>query len=50
MGLKPFPYQTGQAMLFPEDVIWSLRDDPKNIFHWSHIEMNLPGSLRYDPT
>jgi hypothetical protein len=50
MGLKPSPYQTGQAMLFAEDIIRGLRGDPTNIFRWSHIEMNLPGSLGYDPT
>jgi hypothetical protein len=50
MGLKPSPYQTGQAMLFAEDIIWGLRGDPINIFHWSHVEMNLPGSEGYNPT
>jgi hypothetical protein len=50
MGLKPSPYQTGQAMLFAEDVIRGVHSDPQNIFRWSHVEMNLPGTNTYDPT
>jgi hypothetical protein len=50
MGLKPSPYQTGQAMLFAEDIIRGLRTDPENIFRWARMEMNLPGALGYDPT
>jgi hypothetical protein len=49
MGLKPSPYQTGQAMLFAEDVIRGMRDDPTNIFRWARLELNLPGSAGYDP-
>jgi hypothetical protein len=50
MGLKPYPYQKGQGMLFAKDVIRGDRQDPNNIFRWSKIVMNLPGSTSYDPT
>ena len=49
MGLKPSPYQTGQAMLFAEDVIRGMRDNPNNIFCWASVKMNLPGAADYDP-
>jgi hypothetical protein len=49
MGLNPSPYQTGQAMLFAEDVIRGVRDDPRNMFRWERVELNLPGSAAYDP-
>jgi hypothetical protein len=49
MGLKPSPYQTGQAMLFAEEVIRGLKEDPTNIFRWARVELNLPGSAGYDP-
>jgi hypothetical protein len=50
MGLKPSPYQTGQGVLFAEDVIRGDRFEEKNIFRWHHLELNLPGSETYDPT
>jgi hypothetical protein len=50
MGLKPSPYQTGQAMLFAEDVIRGCRFQEKNIFRWKRVVRNLPGSAGYDPS
>jgi hypothetical protein len=50
MGLKPSPYQTTQAMLFAEDAMRGDPDDPKNVFRWNSVRMNLPGSDTYDPS
>jgi hypothetical protein len=50
MGLKPSPYQTGQAMLFAEDVIRGCRFQEKNIFRWKRVVRNLPGLADYDPS
>jgi hypothetical protein len=50
MGLKPSPYQTTQAMLFAEDAMRGDSKDPKNVFHWDKVLLNLPGSEQYDPS
>jgi hypothetical protein len=50
MGLKSSPYQTTQSMLFAEDVMRGDSDDPKNVFRWNSVILNLPGSQTYDPS
>jgi hypothetical protein len=50
MGLKPSPYQTTQAMLFAEDIIRGDPDADDNVFKWDHVQMNLPGDPKYDPS
>ena len=49
MGLKSSPYQACQAMGFVEEEIRGSRTDPKNVFRWDRVRMNLPGSDGYDP-
>jgi hypothetical protein len=49
MGLKSSPYNTIQEVLFVEEMI---RGDPSrenNIFRWSYVRLNLPGSVDYRP-
>ena len=36
-------------MLIAEEVVRGDRFDSSNLFHWDTIELNLPGSPRYDP-
>jgi len=50
MGLKSSPYQCTQAMGITEEVIRGVRKDPKNIFRWDYVRLNLPGSGGYDPS
>jgi hypothetical protein len=49
MGLKSSPYQAVQAMMVAKDVIRGDRHDPKNVFRWDSVRLNLPGSSTYDP-
>ena len=49
MGLTSSPYQCVQAMAFAEEVIRGDRRDTNNIYHWSTVRMNLPGSPNYKP-
>jgi hypothetical protein len=32
-----------------EEVIGGDRKDPKNVFQWDTVKLNLPGSKDYDP-
>lgn len=50
MGLKSSPYQAIQAVLVAEEVIKGDRTSSENVFHWSDIRLNIPGSDDYDPT
>jgi hypothetical protein len=43
------PHNTVQSMGWAEEII---RGNPCGLnlpFHWSHMELNLPGSVSYDP-
>jgi hypothetical protein len=50
MGLRTSPYQAVQAMLWAQEIILGNKDDPDNVFRWSTVILNLPGSENYDPT
>jgi hypothetical protein len=47
MGFKSSPYNAIQGMLFGEEVIRGDPMDKHNIFRWSHVRLNLPGSKGY---
>jgi hypothetical protein len=49
MGLTSSPYCCCQAMGFAEEIIKGDRLDPTNVFRWSRVRLNLPGSDNYDP-
>jgi hypothetical protein len=50
MGLTSSPYQACQAMGVAEEVIRGDRSDPKNVFRWDKVVLNLPGSDKYEPS
>jgi hypothetical protein len=50
MRLKSSPCQAIQAILVAKEFILGDRSDPKNVFRWDEVRMNLPGSASYDPT
>jgi hypothetical protein len=50
MGLKLSPYQTVQALSFAKEIIRGDRRDPRNIFRWGRVRLNLPGCKEYDPS
>ena len=50
MGAKPSPYQAIRFMIWAEHIVRGDRMDKANPFHWSHVQLNLPGSLDYDPS
>lgn len=50
MGLKTSPYLAVQAATRVKRKFLGNPADPDNPFNWSHCELNLPGSDRYDPT
>jgi hypothetical protein len=49
MGLKSSPYNAIQGLLFAEEVLRGNPNDPENIFRWSDLRLNLPGSSDYCP-
>ena len=50
MGLKWSPYQAIKSMHLAEEVIRGDRKDPKNIFKWDRVRLNLPGQDDCDPS
>jgi hypothetical protein len=50
MGLRPSPYQAVQGLLWAEEVILGDQRDKENVFQWDRVQLNLPGSIQYDPT
>jgi hypothetical protein len=50
MGMRSSPYQAVQAMSVAKEVIRGERRDPKNVYRWDHVRLNLPGSEEYDPS
>jgi hypothetical protein len=50
MGLKSSPYQAVQALGFAEEIIQGDRRDPRNIFRWGRVRLNLPGCEAYNPS
>ncbi|KAG7368517.1 hypothetical protein IV203_031260 [Nitzschia inconspicua] len=50
MGAKSSPYQACQGMCVADELIRGDPNCPRNIFRWSKVRMNLPGSEGYDPT
>jgi hypothetical protein len=49
MGLTSSPYCCCQAMGIAEEIIKGDRMDPANVFRWSRVRINLPGTDHYDP-
>jgi len=47
MGLKSSPYNAIQGVLFAEEVIRGNPADPKNVFRWDFVRLNLPGMVDY---
>jgi hypothetical protein len=50
MGLRSSPYQAVQAMGVAEETIRGKRGNPKNVYRWDYVRLNLPGSNAYDPS
>jgi hypothetical protein len=44
MGLKSSPYQAVQALGFAKAIICGDRRDPRNIFRWGRVRLNLRGA------
>jgi hypothetical protein len=44
MGLKPSPYQAAQGALVAKRVELGDPASAGNVFQWSHLDLNLPGS------
>lgn len=50
MGFAPSPYNSIKIALIAEEVIRGDRHDPDNPFSWACVQLNLPGSIDYDPS
>jgi hypothetical protein len=50
MGLRPSPFCAVQTLAWLEEVIGGDPRDPKNVFRYDKIELNLPGSESYNPS
>ena len=50
MGFKPSPYNSVKMTLIAEEMVRGDRHDGDNPFHWTSVELNLPGMVDYDPT
>ncbi|KAL7556763.1 hypothetical protein ACA910_009419 [Epithemia clementina (nom. ined.)] len=49
MGQSPSPYATVQQTRRLKRIMLGDRFDPNNVFNWSHVRLNLPGSHGYQP-
>ena len=49
MGLRNFPYNTIQGVLFAEELIRGDHLNENNVFRWDTVRLNLPGSPTYMP-
>jgi hypothetical protein len=47
MGLKPSPYQAVQGALVAKRIALGDPSSANNVFQWSHLDLNLPGSPSY---
>ena len=50
MGFRPSPYLTTRDMRRIEPILIGEKDDPKNVYRWNIVILNLPGSKDYDPS
>ncbi len=48
MGLRPSPFVCVKGMLITKEVIRGDRRDPRNVFRWDHILLNLPGMKEFN--
>jgi hypothetical protein len=44
MGLRTSPYQACQGMMWALEIIMGDRNDPRNVFRYDQVRLNLPGS------
>jgi hypothetical protein len=49
MGIVSSPYTSIQGISFTEEIIRGNPDDESNVFRWSDVVLNLPGSPAYKP-
>ncbi|KAL7570120.1 hypothetical protein ACA910_019965 [Epithemia clementina (nom. ined.)] len=49
MGQCPSPYGTVQQTQRLKRIIYGDRTDGTNVFNWSHVHLNLPGTPSYCP-
>ena len=50
MGLRPSPYTSVKGILWADEVIKGDPGNLVNVFRWTRVRLNLPGSERYDPS
>lgn len=50
MGFKSSPYNSIKMTLVAEEVVLGDRRDPTNPFQWNRVQLNIPGTLKYDPS
>ena len=50
MGFKPSPYLTTREMRRIEEFLIGNRENKNNVFRWSKVIFNLPGSKSYNPS
>ena len=50
MGFKPSPYLSIQGCRHGQDFSMGEPTDPRNVFCWDHVRLNLPGQEKYDPS
>ena len=49
MGFRPSPYLTTQDLMRLEPLLKGNQHDPKNVFRWECVVLNLPGISSYTP-
>ena len=50
MGLTTSPYQSTMFAQRVKRIVFGDKSDPKNIFGWVDVRVNLPGDEQYDPS
>jgi hypothetical protein len=50
MGFKSSPYNSIKMTLVAGEVVLGDRRDPTNPFQWNRVQLNIPGTLKYDPS
>ena len=50
MGFRPSPYLAIQGGRHAQSFAMGDRHDPRNVFRWATVRLNLPGQTNYDPS
>ena len=50
MGMKPSPFMTIRLLMWMMEMVIGDRQEKTNPFRWDYVVLNLPGTIKYDPS